>query len=91
MSGWGNWNEQAGHLHFHGLFAFAYQSRMFGFKFAARRNHRPAPLSRQAQVDSESLRMTGWLDNYQQLAAVFADIVKGVRNQLGRIDAAARG
>src|SRR6266481_5434510 len=23
---------------------------MFGFKFAARRNHRPAPLSRQAQV-----------------------------------------
>jgi len=64
---------------------------MFGFKFAARRNHRPAPLSRQAQVDSESLRMTGWLDNYQQLAAVFADIVKGVRNQLGRIDAAARG
>ena len=43
------------------------------------------------QIDSESLYMTGWLGNYQQLAAFFADIVKGVRDQLGRIDAAARG
>jgi hypothetical protein len=55
MSGWGNCNEQAGHLDFHGLFAFAYQSRMFGFKFAATRNHRPAPLSRQAQVATTAM------------------------------------
>jgi len=53
MSSWGNWNKPAGHpllprfIRFHFLLV-----RNVDFKFAARPNHRPTLLSRQAQVAS---------------------------------------
>src|SRR5439155_25629050 len=57
MSGWGNWNEQVGHLNFHGFFALAYlSSGVFDFEFAATRNHRAAaPLPSSSDLHDRGL------------------------------------
>src|SRR2546426_1689487 len=51
MSGWGNWNQQVGHLNFHGFFALAYlSSGVFDSSSPLCETIGRPPLSRQAQV-----------------------------------------